>query len=164
MKIAHEMGIRSNATMLFGHVENVRHRAIHLYKLRKLQSKTGGFVSFIPLVFHPENTQLKSMGLVVNKTGVTDILKTIAVSRIVLNNFRSVRAYWVVLGENLAEVALRYGANDIDGTVMGEKVTHAAGANSPTSLTVEKLIEIGRGVGKRIAERDTFCNVVKWYA
>ena len=163
MKIAHELGIKSNATMLFGHVESTRHRAIHLYKLRRLQSKTGGFVSFIPLVFHPENTELKQRGMVRNKTGVTDILKTIAVSRIVLDNFRSVRAYWVVLGEKLTEVALRYGANDVDGTIMGESVAHAAGAESPRSLTVERLIEMGRAAGKRVAERDTFCNIVKWY-
>ncbi len=163
MKIAHELGIRSNATMLFGHVESIRHRAIHLYKLRKLQNRTGGFISFIPLVFHPENTELKRRKMVVNKTGVTDILKTIAVSRIVLDGFRSIRAYWVVLGEKLTEVALKYGANDIDGTIMGESVAHAAGAESPRSLTVEKLIEIGKATGKMVAERDTFCNVVKWY-
>jgi aminodeoxyfutalosine synthase len=161
MKIAHELGIRSNATMLFGHVESIRHRAIHLYKLRKLQEETGGFVSFIPLVYHPENTPLSE--IVGEKTDVVDILKTIAVSRIVLDNFKSVRAYWVMLGEKLAEVALRYGANDIDGTVMEEKITHAAGAKTPEGLTVERLIEIGKSAGKRVGQRDTFCNILRWY-
>ena len=163
MRIAHELGIRSNATMLFGHVETIRHRAIHLYRLRKLQERTGGFISFIPLVFHPENTELKKKGIVQDKTDVVDILKTIAVSRVVLDNFRSVRAYWVMLGEKLTEVAVRYGANDIDGTLMEEKITHAAGAETPTHLTVEKLVEIGKAAGKRVAQRDTFCNIVKWY-
>ncbi|MBO8178999.1 MAG: CofH family radical SAM protein [Archaeoglobus sp.] len=161
MKIAHELGIRSNATMLFGHIESIRHRAIHLYKLRKLQEKTGGFVSCIPLVYHPENTPLGKV--VKEKTNPVDILKTISVSRIVLDNFRSVRAYWVMLGEKLTEVALRFGANDIDGTVVEERVTHAAGAETPKGLTVERLVEIGRGAGKRVGQRDTFCNILKWY-
>ncbi len=161
MEIAHGLGIRSNATMLFGHVEKLRHRAIHLYRLRRLQEKTGGFISFIPLVYHPENTPLGK--IVREKTSPVDILKTIAVSRIVLDNFRSVRAYWVMLGERLTEVALRYGANDIDGTIMGEKITHAAGAKTPEGVTVERLVEIGRAAGKRVGQRDTFCNILKWY-
>ncbi|MET1124276.1 MAG: CofH family radical SAM protein [Archaeoglobaceae archaeon] len=163
MRIAHELGLKSNATMLFGHVESIKHRALHLYRLRKLQEKTGGFVSFIPLPFHPENTRLKARGLVRDRTGVADILRTIAVSRIVLENFRSVRAYWVLLGENLASVALRYGANDLDGTVMGEKIGHAAGAKSPTQLSVERLVRIAKASGKRVAQRDTFCNVLRWF-
>lgn len=162
MKIAHGLGIKSNATMLFGHVEEIRHRAIHLYRLRKLQEKTGGFISFIPLVYHPENNPLGK--IVREKTNPVDILKTIAVSRIALDNFRSVRAYWVMLGEKLTEVALRFGANDIDGTVVEEKVTHAAGAETPAGLTVERLVEICRSAGKRVGQRDTFCNILKWYA
>lgn len=162
MKIAHGLGIKSNATMLFGHVEEIRHRAIHLYRLRKLQEKTGGFISFIPLVYHPENNPLGK--IVREKTNPVDILKTIAVSRIALDNFRSVRAYWVMLGEKLTEIALRFGANDIDGTVVEEKVTHAAGAETPAGLTVERLVEICRSAGKRVGQRDTFCNILKWYA
>ncbi len=163
MKIAHEMGLKSNATMLFGHVESVRHRAVHLYKLWKLQEKTKGFISFIPLVFHPENTQLKRMGLVEERTNPVDILKTIAVSRIVLNNFRSVRAYWVGLGEKLTQVALNYGANDVDGTIMGERVTHSAGANSPTYMTVDKILKLIKSAGKVPVQRDSFCNVIRVY-
>ncbi|WP_230972173.1 CofH family radical SAM protein [Archaeoglobus neptunius] len=161
METAHKLGIRSNATMLFGHVESIRHRAIHLYKLRKLQERTGGFISFIPLVYHPENTPLND--IVKEKTDAVDILKTIAVSRIVLDNFKSIRAYWVMLGERLTEVAVRYGANDIDGTIMGEKITHAAGAKTPEGLTVDRLIEIGKSAGKRVGQRDTFCNIIRWY-
>ncbi len=162
MEIAHGMGIRSNATMLFGHVESIKDRAIHLYRLRKLQEKTGGFISFIPLPFHPENTELKRRGLVTSPPGVEDILKTIAVSRIVLDGFKSIRAYWVMLGERLAQVALSYGANDLDGTLMGERVSHAAGAKTPESLSAEKLMEIAKASRKRVALRDTFCNVVRW--
>ncbi len=163
MEKAHRMGIRSNATMLFGHIENYRHRAKHLYKLWKLQERTGGFLAFIPLVFHPENTGLKKRGLVERRTDPVDILKTIAVSRIVLNNFRSVRAYWVMLGERLASVALRYGANDVDGTLIEEKVTHAAGAKTPLYMPVEKLMWMIRGAGKKPAQRDTFYNILKTF-
>jgi aminodeoxyfutalosine synthase len=161
MEIAHSLGIKSNATMLFGHIESVRHRAIHLYKLWKLQEKTNGFIAFIPLVFHPENTRLKKMGLVEEKTNPVDILKTIAVSRIVLSNFKSVRAYWVVLGEKLAQIALNYGANDIDGTLMEEKITHSAGAETPIYLPIERILKIIRGAGKIPAQRDTFYNIIK---
>lgn len=163
MRVAHELGLKSNATMLFGHIESVRHRAIHLYKLYKLQEKTKGFISLIPLVFHPENTQLKRWGLVEEKTNPIDILKTIAVSRIVLNNFRSIRAYWVGLGEKLAQVALNYGANDIDGTIMGERVTHSAGADSPTYMTVDRILKLIKSAGKVPVQRDSFCNVIRVY-
>ena len=163
MKIAHELGLKSNATMLFGHIEKVRHRAIHLYKLWKLQEKTKGFISFIPLVFHPKNTMLKKWGLVEDRTNPVDILKTIAVSRIVLRNFKSVRAYWVGLGEKLTQIALNYGANDVDGTIMEERVTHSAGADSPTYMTVERIIKLIKGAGKIPVQRDTFCNVLKVY-
>jgi aminodeoxyfutalosine synthase len=161
MKIAHELGIKSNATILFGHIEDVRHRAVHLYKLWKLQEKTKGFISLIPLLFHPENTKLKEWGWVEDKTDPIDVLKTIAISRIVLNNFKSVRAYWVGLGERLTQVALNYGANDVDGTIIEERVTHSAGADSPTYMPVERILKIIRGAGKTPVQRDTFCNVIR---
>ncbi len=161
MRTAHKMGIRSNATMLFGHVEDVKHRARHLYRLWKLQEETGGFLAFIPLVFHPENTELKRRGLVKEKTSPVDVLKTIAVSRIVLHNFASVRAYWVMLGEKLAQIALNYGANDVDGTLMEERVTHAAGAKTPLYMPEDKLMSIIKGAGKIPAERDTFYNILQ---
>ncbi len=157
MEIAHEMGIKSNATMLFGHVESLRDRAIHLKKLRDLQEKTNGFISFIPLIFHPENTSFGDL----NKTSPQDILKTIAVSRIVLSNFKGIKAYWVMTGEKLAQIALNYGANDIDGTVMGERIVHSAGAKTPAEMTKRKLSEMIRSAGKIPAERDAFFNVVE---
>ena len=163
MAIAHSKGIKSNATMLFGHIETPKHRAIHLYKLWQLQEKTGGFVSFIPLLFYPENTELAAAGLVKEKTNPIDILKTIAVSRIVLRNFRSIRAYWVALGEKLAQVALNYGANDLDGTLMEERVTHAAGAKTPLMLHRDTIIGFVKGVHKVPAERDTFYNILRVY-
>jgi aminodeoxyfutalosine synthase len=163
MRKAHELGLKSNATMLFGHIEKPEHRAKHLYKLWKLQDETGGFLAFIPLVFHPENTKLKERGLVTEKTNPIDILKTIAVSRIVLQNFVSVRAYWVGLGEKLAQIALNYGANDIDGTLMGESITHSAGAKTPVELGREKIIDIIKKAGMIPAERDTFYNILRVY-
>ncbi len=159
MKVAHELGIKSNATMLFGHVESYRDRAIHLLRLRKLQEKTGGFISFIPLLYHPENTKLGG-----EKSGALDVLKTIAVSRIVLSNFKGVKAYWVMLGEELSTIALNYGANDLDGTVMGEKIAHSAGAKTPRELTVERLVSMIRKAGKIAVERDSFFNPVRCYA
>lgn len=163
METAHGLGIRSNATMLFGHIEKPAHRATHLYRLWKLQEKTGGFVSFIPLLFHPENTGLKDRGLVERKTDIVDILETIAVSRIVLQNFKSIRAYWVALGGNLAQVALNYGANDLDGTLMEERVTHAAGARTPLFLPAVRILKIAKGANKALAERDTFYNILRMY-
>lgn len=164
MEIAHNMGIKSNATMLFGHIEKPKHRATHLYKLLKLQEKTNGFVSFIPLPFHPENTELNALGLVEEKTNVVDVLKTIAISRIVLRNFRSIRAYWVSLGEKLAQVALNYGANDLDGTLMEERITHAAGAKTPLMLPINKILALVKGANKIPAERDTFYNILRVYS
>ncbi|WP_456368474.1 CofH family radical SAM protein [Geoglobus sp.] len=157
MEIAHSLGIRSNATMLFGHIESYRDRAIHLYRLRKLQEKTGGFLSFIPLVFHPENTSLSE----VRRTSPQDVLKTIAVSRIALSNFRGIKAYWVMLGEKLAQIALNYGANDVDGTVMGERIAHSAGAKTPAELAKERLIGLIRDAGKVPAERDAYFNTLE---
>ncbi len=163
MKIAHKVGIKSNATMLFGHIEKVKHRARHLYRLKRLQDRTGGFISFIPLLFHPENTKLKEMG-VREKASPVDVLKTIAISRIVLDNFKSIRAYWVMLGEKLAQIALSYGANDVDGTIMEERITHAAGAETPLYLPIQRILELIKGVNKIPAQRDTFCNIIRVYS
>ncbi|WP_346297667.1 CofH family radical SAM protein [Geoglobus acetivorans] len=156
MEVAHNAGVRSNATMLFGHIESYRDRAIHLYRLRRLQEKTGGFVSFIPLVFHPANTSFDGL----HKVSPQEILKTIAVSRIALSNFKGIKAYWVMIGEKLAQVALNYGANDVDGTVMGERIAHSAGAKTPLELAKEKLVDLIRDAGKIPAERDAFFNVL----
>ena len=161
METAHNLGLKSNATMLFGHIEKPKHRAIHLYKLWQLQEKTGGFISFIPLLFYPENTELET--LVGEKTNPVDILKTIAVSRIVLRNFKSIRAYWISLGEKLAQVALNYGANDLDGTIMEERVTHAAGAKTPLMLPINAILRLVRDINKIPVERDTFYTILRGY-
>lgn len=161
MRTAHELGIKSNATMLFGHIEKAKHKARHLYELRRLQEQTGGFISLIPLVFHPENTLLKKKGLVEERENPVEILRTIAVSRIVLDNFKSIRAYWVMLGEELSQIALNYGANDIDGTLIEERISHAAGAKTPVNLQISRIQELIRGAGKVPAQRDTFCNIMK---
>ena len=164
MAIAHSIGIKSNATMLFGHIETPKHRANHLYKLWKQQEESDGFVSFIPLLFYPENTELEALGLVKETLNPIDILKTIAVSRIVLQNFRSIRAYWVSLGEKLAQVALNYGANDLDGTIMGERITHAAGAKTPLIMPTDRILGLVKGINKIPAERDTFYNILRVYS
>lgn len=150
-RAAHQQGIRSNATMLYGHIENARHRMDHLCKLRELQDETGGFQTFIPLAFHPENTKLDNIP---KPTGNMD-LRTIAVSRIMLDNFDHIKAYWIMLGEKIAQVALSFGADDLDGTVVHELIYHDAGAKTPEGLTVEQIHRLIREAGRTPIERDT---------
>src|SRR5579864_7724561 len=127
---SHELGLRSNATMLYGHIEKAHHRVDHLCRLRELQDETGGFQTFIPLAFHPDNTRLAHIP---KASGVMD-LKTIAISRLMLDNFPHVKAYWVMLGLKTAQLALSFGADDLDGTVVHEKIYHDAGSDSPQEL------------------------------
>jgi aminodeoxyfutalosine synthase len=148
---AHNLGLRSNATMLYGHVEEARHRIDHLCRLRSLQDETGGFQTFIPLAFHPENTGLDHIP---KPSGLTD-LKTIAISRLMLDNFDHIKAYWIMLGEKTAQVALSFGADDLDGTVVHELIYHDAGAVTPEGLTVESLHNMIREAGRDPVERDT---------
>jgi aminodeoxyfutalosine synthase len=150
-RTAHSLGLRSNATMLYGHIEQARHRVDHLCRLRELQDETGGFQTFIPLAFHPENTELAHIP---KATGLMD-LKVLALSRIMLDNFDHVKAYWIMLGEKTAQVALRFGADDIDGTVVHELIYHDAGAKTPEGLTVEQLHHLIREAGREPVERDT---------
>ncbi len=154
---AHEMGIKTNATMLYGHLETERERIEHLDALRRLQDETGGLVCFIPLPFQPANTQIKDAQ---PTTGVED-LKTMAVSRLMLDNVPHIKAYWVMLTVKLAQVALYFGADDFDGTVIEEKIGHMAGAESEQALTRRKLERILREGGFRPVERDCFFNAVK---
>jgi len=158
-RTAHGLGIVTNATMLYGHIENDEHKMRHLETLRALQEETGGIQAFIALSFHPENTFLKD---VPPSTGVED-LKTIAVSRIVLDNVPHIKAYWVMLGEKTAQVALRFGADDLDGTVVKENITHAAGAKSSEGLTVAEMADFARSAGLIAVERDAFYNEIKVY-
>ena len=148
---AHEIGLRSNATMLYGHIEETRHRIDHLCRLRELQDKTGGFQTFIPLAFHPDNTNLSHIP---KASGLMD-LRIMAVSRLMLDNFHHIKAYWVMLGIKTAQVALSFGADDIDGTVVHEKIYHDAGSDSPEEITVAELCRLIEEAGRIPVERDT---------
>jgi aminodeoxyfutalosine synthase len=162
---AHELGLRSNATMLYGHIEGPEHRIDHLLRLRKLQDQTGGFQTFIPLAFHPENTSLSH---VERPNAITD-LKVMAISRLMLDNFAHIKAYWVMLGVPTAQLALGFGADDIDGTVVHEKIYHDAGSDSPQEMSVAELRRLIEETGHEPVERDTLYREVvrtekKWRA
>jgi aminodeoxyfutalosine synthase len=155
-RTAHEVGLRSNATMLYGHIETAEERVDHLLHLRELQDQTHGFVAFIPLAFHPANTALSYLP---NPTGFDD-LKAIAISRLLLDNFEHIKAYWIMLTPRIAQVALRFGANDLDGTVVEEKIYHDAGATTPEHLSRAELERLIRAAGRVPVERDTLYNRV----
>jgi aminodeoxyfutalosine synthase len=150
-RTAHALGLRSNCTMLYGHIEQPYHRIDHLIRLRELQDETGGFQTFIPLAFHPENTGLAH----IKKPSSLVDLRVMAVSRLMLDNVPHVKAYWIMLGIGTAQVALAYGADDIDGTVRHELIYHDAGANTPELLTVEEIRRIITESGREPVERDT---------
>lgn len=158
-RTAHRLGIPSNATMLYGHVETLEERVEHLSKLREIQDETGGFQVFIPLAYWPEGTRLGG-----RRTSSVDDLKTIAISRIFLDNFDHIKAYWVTLGEKVAQIALNFGADDLDGTVEEEKIVHSAGTKAAYGHSVDKLVNLIRKAGKVPVERDTFYRVVKVYS
>ncbi len=159
MEEAHKAGLKSNATMLYGHVEDFRSRIDHLTRLRDLQDRTGGFQAFIPLAFHPENTQIPECS---GTTGVDD-LKTLAVSRIFLDNFDHIKAFWIMLGVKIAQVSLCFGVDDLDGTVVEEKITHAAGAKTAEALPKEALVRMIRKAGRTPVERDTLYRKIRTY-
>ena len=150
-RCAHRLGLRTNATMLYGHLEASRHRVDHLCQLRDLQDETGGFQTFIPLAFHPENTGHDNLKL---PSGLVD-LRVMALSRVMLDNFDHIKAYWIMLGEKTAQVALSFGADDLDGTVVHELIYHDAGAETPEGLTVDQLHRLIREAGREPFERDT---------
>ncbi len=156
MEEVHGAGLRSNATMLYGHVETLESRVDHMRRLRELQDRTGGFQSFIPLAFHPKNTEI-AKGYT---TGIEDLL-SLAVGRIFLDNFRHVKSFWIMVGPKVAQVSLHFGVNDIDGTVVEEKITHAAGARAGQEMTVPELVTMIRQAGRIPVERDTLYNVVR---
>ena len=155
-RTAHQIGLRSNATMLYGHVENDEDRVDHLVKLRALQHETGGFQTFIPLAFHPDNTPLQHLP---KTTGILDI-RQIAVSRLVLDNFPHIKAYWQMMTPRIAQIALRFGADDIDGTVIEEKIYHDAGATTPQGMRRQDLTRLIREAGRVPVERDTLYHPV----
>ena len=155
----HRAGLKTNATMLFGHLEGYADRVDHLSKLRRLQDKTHGFQAFIPLAFQPDNTRVPDA----KGVGGVDALKTLAISRIYLDNFRHIKAYWVMLGLKIAQVALAFGVNDLDGTVVEEKIGHDAGADSPQALAKEQIVQLIRKAGKVPVERDTLYQEIRTF-
>ena len=155
-KTAHRQGMHTNATMLYGHIETMDERLEHLDALRQTQDETGGFLAFIPLAFHPKNTEMAEHS---NTTGMND-LKNIAVSRLMLDNFPHIKAYWVMIGPKMAQVALSFGADDMDGTVKEEVITHMAGAETEQALGHTTLIRLITEAGRQPVQRDTLYNVL----
>ena len=160
IRLAHLAGLKTNATMLYGHVETASDRVAHMEMLRYMQDETGGFQAFIPLAFQTENSALK---LDIKETSGLDDLKTLAIARIFLDNFDHIKAYWIMLGEKIAQVSLAFGVNDLDGTVVEEKIGHDAGAQTPQSLTKDGIIRLIRKAGKIPVERDTLYHPIRSY-
>ena len=150
-RTAHALGLKSNCTMLYGHIEQPYHRIDHLCRLRELQDETGGFQTFIPLAFHPDNTGLSH----IKKPNALTDLRTMAVSRLMLDNVPHLKAYWIMLGVGTAQIALAYGADDIDGTVRHELIYHDAGAETPEMMSVADLRRLIEEAGRDPVERDT---------
>ena len=161
MREVHNAGLKSNATMLYGHIESYADRVDHMRRLRELQDETGGFQVFIPLVFQKENNPL---GHLKNPlSGGVDDLKTLAISRLYLDNFANIKAYWVMMGEKIAQTSLCFGVNDLDGTVVEERIGHDAGASSPQTMTKEAIVNMIRQAGRIPVERDTLYNELRMY-
>ncbi len=156
-RAAHALGMPTNATMLYGHIETFEHRVDHLLRLRALQDQTSGLQCFIPLAFHNENNSLQKLP---EPTAVDD-LRTIAVSRLLLDNVPHVKAYWVSMGVETAQVALRFGADDLDGTIVHETIYHSAGSRVPMGMTREQLVRLIREAGRLPVERDTQYRVIE---
>jgi len=156
-RLAHKLGIHSNCTMLYGHIETPEDRVDHLLKLRGLQDETQGFQTFIPLAFHPENTDLEHVG---KTTGFEDI-REIAVSRLMLDNIPHIKAYWVMMTPQVAQIALRFGADDLDGTVVEEKIYRDAGGATSGNLRRSDLLRLIREAGREPVERDTLYRPVE---
>lgn len=156
-KTAHRNGLNTNATMLYGHIETYEERLEHLDALRRAQDETNGFLAFIPLAFHPKNTEMADLS---STTGIDD-LKNMAVARLMLDNFPHVKAYWIMLGQKLAQVALSFGADDMDGTVKEEVITHMAGAETGQAIGSDTLIRLIKEAGRKPLERDTLYNIIQ---
>ncbi|HJQ21560.1 MAG TPA: aminofutalosine synthase MqnE [Gemmatimonadaceae bacterium] len=161
---AHELGIRTNCTMLYGHVESVEDRIEHLTMLRDLQERTGGFLAYIPLAYHPDNNEL---GEALHRQGTAtsgfDDLRNLAVARLYFDNVPHVKSHWIMVTSFLSQTALHFGVNDLEGTVVREKIYHEAGAHTPQGMTLEQLLRLIRGAGKVPVERDSFYNVVRTF-
>ena len=161
-RTAHRLGIRSNCTMLYGHVETIEDRVEHLSMLRDLQDESGGFLAYIPLAYHPDNNQL---GLELGRQGTAttgfDDLRNLAVGRLYLDNFDHVKTHWIMVTPFLSQASLSFGVNDLEGTVVREKIYHEAGAHTAQSMSLEEILRLIRSAGKVPAERDSFYNVLR---
>jgi aminodeoxyfutalosine synthase len=163
-RAAHRLGIRSNCTMLYGHVETMADRVEHLAMLRDLQDETGGFLAYIPLAYHPDDNALgEKLGRRGTSTTGFDDLKMVAVGRLFLDNFRHVKSHWIMVTPFLSQTALHFGVNDLEGTVVREKIYHAVGAQTPQGMSLEELVRIIRRAGKTPAERDSFYHVLRTF-
>jgi aminodeoxyfutalosine synthase len=156
---AHRMGIPTHCTLLYGHVETYEERIDHMLRLRAQQDATGGFLAFIPLAFHPENTVFERRGF--RHTTGADDLKMIAVSRLMLDNVPNIKAYWIMMGLPMAQLALHFGANDVQGTVVREKIFQAAGATSGTEQKIPELVRFVKEAGRTPVQRDTLYNELR---
>jgi len=163
-RTAHRLGIRSNCTMLYGHVETMEDRVEHLGILRALQDETGGFLAYIPLAYHPDNNQL---GIELGREGTAttgfDDLRNLAVGRLFLDNFEHVKTHWIMVTPFLSQVALSFGVNDLEGTVVREKIYHEAGATTAQGLALDEILKLIRDAGKIPAERDSFYNILRTF-
>lgn len=158
-RTAHQLGMKSNCTMLYGHIESVEDRIDHLIQLRELQDETSGFQAFIPLPFLPDNTELSH----IKRTTAVDDIKTLAISRLMLDNIDHIKAFWVMLGIPVAQIALNFGADDLDGTIVEERIMHAAGASAGRGISKQDIIKLIKDAGYIPTERDTLYNVINIY-
>jgi len=163
-RTAHRLGIRSNCTMLYGHVETIEDRVEHLAILRSLQDETGGFLAYIPLAYHPDNNQLGiELGREGSATTGFDDLRNLAVGRLFLDNFEHIKTHWIMVTPFLSQVSLSFGVNDLEGTVVREKIYHEAGATTAQGMALDEILKLIRDAGKIPAERDSFYNILRTY-
>jgi aminodeoxyfutalosine synthase len=155
-RLAHRLGMRSNVTMLYGHIETAEERVDHMLRARALQDETGGFQAFIPLAFHPDNNQMRKLPA----PSATETLRVHAVARLMLDNIAHIKAFWIATGVEVAQTALWFGADDLDGTVQEEKIYHMAGSRTPESMTTREIERLIKAAGREPIERDTLYNVV----
>jgi aminodeoxyfutalosine synthase len=155
-RLAHQLGLKTNVTMLYGHIETMEERVDHMLRARALQDETGGFQAFIPLAFHPDNNQMRKLPA----PSGTDTLRVHAVSRLMLDNIPHIKAFWIATGLDVAQTSLWFGVDDLDGTVQEEKIYHMAGSTTPEGMTTSALTRLVRAAGREPLERDTFYNIV----
>ncbi|MBO8171788.1 MAG: aminofutalosine synthase MqnE [Bacillaceae bacterium] len=158
-RTAHNLGLKTHSTMLYGSIESYEERLIHMIRLRELQDETGGFLVFIPLAVQPK----KATASIKRRTSAYDDMRTVAISRLMLDNFPHIKAYWINIGTQLTQLSLSFGSSDIHGTLVEERISHAAGALTQTALTRDELIWLIKGAGRTPVERDTFYNIIKKY-